>query len=192
MIATAAAALAPDEAARRAGRDAGLFWLSVEGATWSARRRRGWCRGTAPRTSTALQQVWAEERASWDASGSGAATAGIPAGVGWLSYDLGWALAGLPPRAGGVGPSQGPTVDAWPLVEFHFHDAVWVRTAGGGEATIFAKDAASAARLASRLARPAPARPTALGPLVPDHPDAVFLDGVGRSWNTCAPATRTR
>ncbi len=67
----------------------------------------------------------------------------------------------------------------WPPLEFHFYDAVWVR-ADSGEATIFAKDAAAAERLAARLARPAPSRSVALGPLQPEHADTVFLDGVRR------------
>jgi para-aminobenzoate synthetase component 1 len=171
VIATAAAALAPDEAARRAGREPGLFWLSGAGRDMVGAAPVRVVPGDGPADLDRLQQAWAEERASWEAGGSAAAF-GIPAGVGWLSYDLGWSLAGLPPRAGDV-------EHRWPLVEFHFYDAVWVRAAAG-EATIFAKDAAAAERLAARLARPAPARPAALGRLVPEHADAVFLDGVRR------------
>ena len=196
MIAIAAAALAADEAARRAGREPGLFWLSAAGRDMVGAAPARVVAGDGPADLIHLEQAWAEERAEWRAPG-GDAAAGIPAGVGWLSYDLGRPLAGLPlrladrvgergvsprePIAGGVGPSQGPTVDdAWPLLEFHFYDAVWVR-ATTGEATIVAKHAAAAERLAARLAEPAPTPPPlALGALAPDHADGVFLDGVRR------------
>ena len=171
MIATAAAPLAPDDAAHRAAREPGLFWLSAAGRDIVGAAPVRVVPGDAPADLERLEQAWAEERASWDAAGSGAAALGVPAGVGWLSYDFGWTLAGLRPRTGDASP--------WPLLEFHFYDAVWVR-AETGEATIFAKDALAAERLAARLARPAPARPVALGPLQPEHADTVFLDGVGR------------
>src|SRR6185436_11130595 len=90
--------------------------------------------------------------------------------VGWFSYDLGRAFIGLPARVGGD--------QAWPLVEVHAHDAVWVRDAGG--ATIFACDAAAARRLEERLARPAPAVPIRMEALAADHGDDLFLAGVER------------
>ncbi len=117
-----------------------------------------------------IERAWAEARAAWGVGGS-APGAGIPVAVGWLAYDLGRALAGLPPH---VGPSDG-----WPAAELHFHDAVWVRDASG-EARIFARDAGAGARLATLLERPSRTWPPRLGPLAPDHDDAIYLDGVRR------------
>ena len=179
MIAVAAAPLPPDEAARRAAAQPGAFWLSTPAAdeVGIARDLVGTApvrvvRGDSPADLVRVEQAWAEARAAWSASGA-PPPAGVPAAVGWFSYDLGRAFAGLPARL-----ADGP---AWPLVEVHCHDAVWVRGAGG-EATIFAQDAAAAGRLAELLARPAPADPgpVRLGPLKSDHPDDLFLCGVER------------
>jgi para-aminobenzoate synthetase component 1 len=180
VIAVPAAPLPPDEAARRAAAQPGAFWLSAPAAdeVGIARDLVGAApvrvvRGDAPADLARVEQAWAEARAAWGASG-GAPLAGIPAAVGWFSYDLGRAFNGLPARAGDRGP-------AWPLVEVHCHDAVWVREAGGA-ATIFAHDAAAAGRLAALLARPAAPVAIRLGALTADHPDAdaQFLDGVAR------------
>jgi para-aminobenzoate synthetase component 1 len=88
--------------------------------------------------------------------------------VGWLSYELGRRLVGLPPRE----------IDG-PLFSFHFHDAVWIREADG-EARIHARDEAAADALEALLAREVVSEPPRLGPLAPVHPEATFLDGVRR------------
>ena len=177
MIAVPAAPLAPDEAARRAAAEPGAFWLSAPAPdeVGIARDMVGAApvdvvRGDGPADLARVERAWADARAAWGASGAPAA-AGIPALVGWFSYDLGRAFIGLPARAGGD--------QAWPLVEVHSHDAVWVRDAGGA-ATIFAHDAAAARRLEERLSRPAPAVPVQIGPLAADHGDDLFLSGVER------------
>jgi len=176
VIAVPAAPLAPDEAARRAAAEPGSFWLSgpAPDEVGIARDMVGAApvnvvRGDGPADLARVERAWAEARAAWGASGAPAA-AGIPAVVGWFSYDLGRAFIGLPTRVGGD--------QAWPLVEVHAHDAVWMRDAGG--ATIFACDAAAARRLEERLARPAPAVPTRMGALKADHGDDLFLAGVER------------
>ena len=181
MIAVPAAPLPPDEAARRAAAQPGAFWLSAPAAdeVAIARDMIGTApvrvvRGDSPADLARVEGAWAEARAAWRASGA-PPPPGVPAAVGWFSYDLGRAFSGLPARHdAGAG---------LPLVEVHCHDAVWVREAGGG-ATIFAQDAAAAARLADLLARPAPlvsmSAPIRLGPLAADHPDEVFLRGVDR------------
>jgi len=177
VIAVPAAPLAPDEAARRAAAEPGAFWLSAPAPdeVGIARDMVGAApvdvvRGDGPADLARVERAWADARAAWGASGAPAA-AGIPALVGWFSYDLGRAFIGLPARAGGD--------QAWPLVEVHSHDAVWVRDAGGA-ATIFAHDAAAARRLEERLSRPAPAVPVQIGPLAADHGDDLFLSGVER------------
>ena len=177
MIAVHAVALEPDEAARRAAAEPGAFWLSepAPDEVGVARDMVGAApvavvRGDGPADLLRVERAWAEARAAWSASGA-PATAGIPAVVGWLSYDLGRGFIGLPARAGGD--------HAWPLVEVHSHDAVWVREAGGG-ATIFAHDEKAARRLADRLARPAVAVPVGVGALTADHRDELFLEGVAR------------
>jgi para-aminobenzoate synthetase component 1 len=155
----------------------GAFWLSAPAAdeVGIARDMVGAApvsvvRGDGPADLVAVERAWAEARAAWRAFGP-PPPAGIPAAVGWLAYDLGRSFIGLPARAGDA--------PAWPPVEFHLHDAIWMRDARG-EATIFAQDAAAARRLAGLLARPAPAVAVRLGALTADHPDQLFLDGVGR------------
>jgi para-aminobenzoate synthetase component 1 len=177
VIAVPAAPLAPDEAARRAAAEPGAFWLSAPAPdeVGIARDMVGAApvnvvRGDGPADLARVERAWADARAAWGASGA-PAVAGIPALVGWFSYDLGRAFIGLPARAGGD--------QAWPLIEVHSHDAVWVRDAGGA-ATIFAHDAAAARRLEERLSRPAPAVPVQIGPLAADHGDDLFLSGVER------------
>jgi para-aminobenzoate synthetase component 1 len=177
MIAVPAVRLAPDEAARRAAAHAGAFWLSTPAPdeVGIARDVVGAApvrvvRGDGPAALAHVEDAWREARAGWSASGA-PPPPGVPAAVGWFSYDLGRAFIGLPARAGGD--------QAWPLVEVHSHDAVWVRDAGGA-ATIFAHDAAAARRLEERLSRPAPAVPVQIGPLAADHGDDLFLSGVER------------
>ncbi len=177
MIAVPAAPLAPDEAARRAAAEPGAFWLCAPAPDEVGITRDmvgaapvNVVRGDGPADLARVERAWADARAAWGASGA-PAVAGIPALVAWFSYDLGRAFIGLPARAGGD--------QAWPLVEVHSHDAVWVRDAGGA-ATIFAHDAAAARRLEERLSRPAPAVPVRIGPLAADHGDDLFLSGVER------------
>jgi para-aminobenzoate synthetase component I len=178
VIAVAADPLPPDEAARRAAAQPGAFWLSAPAAdeVGIARDIVGAGPVRVVRCDSAaglagVEQAWAEARAAWRASGA-PPPAGVPAAVGWFSYDLGRAFGGLAGRdAGGDA--------AWPLAELHFHDAVWARD-GDGAAKIFARDAAAARRLADVLARPAAPVPFRLGALIADHPDSRFLDGVAR------------
>ena len=177
MIAAAGPALHPAEAARRAATAPGAFWLTAPAAdeVGVARDMVGAAPTRVVRGSSleALEAVWREERAWWTAGGA-PPPAGVPIGAGWLSYDLGRRMAGLPPR------EPAPPPDAWPELEYHFHDAVWVRPREG-EARILARDEAAARRLEERLRVPAPERPAPrLGALRGDHPTQVFLDGVRR------------
>ena len=106
MIAVAAIRLSPDEAARRASALPGAFWLSTPAPdeVGIARDVVGAApvrvvRGDAPADLVRVEELWREARAAWAASG-GPPPSGIPAAVGWFSYDLGRAFVGLP--AGGV------------------------------------------------------------------------------------------
>jgi para-aminobenzoate synthetase component I len=181
VLAVAAARLAPAEAARRAAAAPGAFWLSAPAADESrigrdlvGVRSTASVRGTAPGDLARLEQAWREARAAW--GGEGGAPAGIPVAVGWLSYELGRRLVGLPAQE----------VDH-PLFEFHFNDAVWVRDEAGA-GTIHARDRDAAARLADLLADVPPPEPPVeppvdlpiLGTLDPVHPPGMFLDGVAR------------
>ena len=181
MLAVAAARLAPAEAARRAAAAPGAFWLSTPAADESRIGRdlvgaqpTATVRGTTPGDLGRLEQAWAEARRAW--SSRGEAPPGVPVAVGWLSYELGRRLVGLAPRE----------VDH-PLFEFYFNDAVWVRDEAGA-ATIHARDSDAASRLADLLSGPRPAdrstehetEPAVLGALEAVHPEATFLDGVGR------------
>jgi para-aminobenzoate synthetase component I len=179
VIARAAAPLAPAEAARRAGGAPGAFWLSSpadDEARDESKIARdfvgampvGVVRGAAPADLAELEQAWSVARAGWSAGARADAPSGVPVAVGWLSYELGRRLVGLPAR-----DSVGP------LFAFHFHDAVWVREASG-EARIFARDDAAADRLAALLAREVASQPARVGPLEAVHPAATFLDGVRR------------
>ena len=179
MIAVPAVALDPAEAARRAAVERGAFWLSAPADDEVGIARDlvgaapiGVVRCDGPADLARVERAWTEARAAWSAAGA-QPVAGVPVAVGWFSYDLGRAFIGLPARAAPVDDG------AWPLAEVHFHDAVWVREAGGG-ATIYARDAAAARRLEDRLARPARDVPVRLGALTADHPDGAFLDGVAR------------
>ena len=182
VIAVPAAPLPPDEAARRAAAQPGAFWLSAPAAdeVGVARDLVGAApvrvvRGDSAGGSGALEQAWAEARAAWGASGA-APPAGVPAAVGWFSYDLGRAfsrLAGARRRRAGT---------AWPLVEVHFHDAVWVREAGGARDDLRAGRGGGGGGWRTLLARPAPRpRRSALGPLdAPITRTACFSRGVER------------
>jgi anthranilate synthase component 1 len=171
VIAAAGPGLHPAEAARRAAAVPGAFWLSgpADDEVGVARDMvgAGPVRVVRGDSLAALEAAWREERAGWATSGAPAPS--IPIGAGWISYDLGRRAAGLAAR------EPGP----WPALEFHFHDAVWVHE--GGVATIFARDAGAARRLAALLGAPATELPPPrLGPLGADHPPGVFLDGVRR------------
>ena len=181
MIAVPAARLAPAEAARRAASAPGAFWLSTPAGNEAAdeasiardlvgARPLATVRGTTPDDLAVLEQAWGEARAAWRGEEGAVAgvTAGVPVAVGWLSYELGRRLVGLTPHE-----------VEHPLFEFHFNDAVWMRDASGA-ATIFARDPAAAARLADLLSRPCRTEPPRLGALEAVHPEAMFLDGVGR------------
>ena len=181
MIAVRAEALAPAEAARRAAAEPGAFWLSTPAPdeVGIARDLVGSgpiqiVRGRSVDDLERLERAWADARSAW-AQGGEPPRAGVPAGVGWLSYELGRRLVGLAAR----GHEDGHEGGAEPLFEFHFHDAIWSRDAGGA-ATIFARDDAAARRLAAILDRPATSSRPATGPLEPAHPPAVFLNGVRR------------
>jgi para-aminobenzoate synthetase component 1 len=173
VIALAAPALEPAEAARRAASAPGAFWLASPAAdeVGVARDAVGADPVRVVRGDSAaeLELAWTEERARW-----GATPAGLPIAAGWLSYDLGRGWVGLSPRA-----LDAPARAFAPL-EFHFHDAVWVREANGA-ATIFARDDAAARRLWAVLERPAPAAGApSLDALAPDHEPATYLDGARR------------
>jgi para-aminobenzoate synthetase component 1 len=105
----------------------------------------------------------------------------VPIGVGWLSYDLGrrWIDLG---GGGGGGGGAGPIDDhGWPELEFRFHDAIWMRDAGGGAARILARDPAAARRLADRLQTPAAPSPApALGVLGGSGSPARYFASVRR------------
>jgi para-aminobenzoate synthetase component 1 len=178
VIALAGPALAVDEAARRAATAPGAFWLSAPAADEVTIARD--FVGAAPTRVVrgddveALARAWAEERARWGALASGDAPGVVPLAAGWLSYDLGRRWVGLPPRA------PDPVVAPYAPLEFHFHDAVWIRE-GDGAATIFARDEAAARRLLARLETPAPRAPYAPpGALMPDAAADVYLDGARR------------
>jgi anthranilate/para-aminobenzoate synthase component I len=172
-------ALEPAEAARRAAAAPGAFWLSSPGddEVSIARDAVGAeptrvLRGDAADALEALETIWAEERARWGTLGDDAPP-GIPLAAGWLSYELGRPWLGLPPRA-----PDAATRSFAPL-EFHFHDAVWVRPVAG-RAMIFARDEAAARRLRARLETSVPARQARLGALAADHDARVYLEGARR------------
>ncbi len=179
MIAVEGPALEPAVAARRAAATPGAFWLSSPGPdeVTIARDAIGAdpVRVVRGDSVLALERAWAEERARWGAMPDGGAPPqGVPIAAGWLSYDLGRPWLGLPPRA--------PDAVAAPFapLEFHFHDAVWVRDVDG-PATIFARDEAAASRLRARLeAEAPPAAAAPLGALGPEHEARLYLDGARR------------
>ncbi|MES1157953.1 MAG: anthranilate synthase component I family protein, partial [Haliangium ochraceum] len=170
VIATPGPFLAAAEAARRL--ETG-FWLSSPGAARGASRELvggppvGVIEGRSPSDLASLEEAWREARARW--ADKGAVPAGLPVAVGWLSYELGRRLVGLPadPRTAGA-----------PLFSFQFPDAVWVR-GDSGDATLLARDPRAAGRLRDRLLQPrGRALAPALGPLSPVDPPAAFVAGV--------------
>jgi anthranilate/para-aminobenzoate synthase component I len=177
VIAAPGPALEPAVAARRAAASPGAFWLSSPGPGSDdevaiARDAVGAepTRVVRGDSALALERAWAEERARWGRD----VRAGVPIAAGWLSYDLGRPWVGLPPRA------PDAVVTPFAPLEFHFHDAVWVREAGG-PATIFAVDEAAARHLRARLEaedRRAPVAPAAA--LAPDHDARLYLEGARR------------
>ena len=179
MIAIDGPALAPADAARRAAGAPGAFWLSSPGPDEVSIGRD--FVGAAPThvvrgdSVAELERAWMEARWAWRGPGPGDdVPAGVPVGVGWLSYDLGRPWMGLPARA------PDAAVAPFAPLEFHFHDAVWVRPVAGA-ATIFARDEAAARRLRARLERPAPPHARAvLGALAPDHDPGAYRAGVRR------------
>ncbi len=178
MIALDGPALEPAEAARRAASSPGAFWLSAP-ASDEVTIARDFVGGAPARVVRgddveALEQAWTEERARWGALATGDVPRGVPLAAGWLSYDLGRRWAGLAPRA------PDATVAPFAPLEFHFHDAVWVRDVGGAP-VIFARDEAAARRLRAQLGTPPPRAPYAPpGPLAPDAAANVYLDGARR------------
>jgi para-aminobenzoate synthetase component 1 len=179
VIAIGGPPLEPAVAARRAAAAPGAFWLSTPGADEIAIARDAV--GAEPSrvvrgdTASALEGAWAEERARWGTlPGGGGPPVGVPLAAGWLSYDLGRPWVGLPPRA------PDAVVAPFAPLEFHFHDAVWVRPLGG-VATIFARDEAAAHRLRARLEVEAPRAAAAPpGALAPDHDARAYLEGARR------------
>jgi len=183
VIALDAEPLDPAEAARRAARGADPFWLTSPGPDADVGAAADFV-GCDPvrvvgdeggRDVDALEEAWRVERRAWAEAGpsSEALPAGVPIGVGFLSYDLGRSWIALPSRAADD--------HGWPALEFRFHDAVWVRDAATGAARILARDAAAARRLADRLARAEePLAPPALSPLRPEGGDAGYLAAVER------------
>jgi para-aminobenzoate synthetase component 1 len=182
VIALDGPALEPAVAARRAAAAPGAFWLSAPGADEVTIARD--VVGAEPArvvrgdSVAALERAWLEERARWgplEGRGSGGAPPGVPIAAGWLSYELGRPWMGLPPRA------LDAVVAPFAPLEFHFHDAVWVRPVGG-PATIFARDEAAARRLRARLESDVPRASAATPPgaLTPDHEARLYLEGARR------------
>jgi para-aminobenzoate synthetase component I len=150
VIARDADPLDPAEAARRAARGDDAFWVSSPGPEGDVEIAFD-AVGTDPVQVVrggeldTLEEAWRVARERWNAAGE--APAGVPIGVGWLSYDLGRRWIPLPARAADD--------HGWPELELRFHDAVWVRDAARGSARILACDARAGQRLADRLATPA-------------------------------------
>jgi para-aminobenzoate synthetase component 1 len=184
VIALDGPALEPAVAARRAAAAPGAFWLSAPGAdeVTIARDLVGAepARVVRGDSVAALERAWLEERGRWGplegrGAGSGGPPPGVPIAAGWLSYDLGRPWMGLQPRA------PDAVVAPFAPLEFHFHDAVWVRPVGG-PATIFAREEAAARRLRARLESDVPRAPPAAPPgaLTPDHDANLYLEGARR------------
>jgi para-aminobenzoate synthetase component 1 len=84
-----------------------------------------------------------------------------PVAIGYLGYELGEAVVGLPP-----GPRRPPAVE--PDLWFGRYPAYWQLDVDGGEAEVIAESPSAAAALRDRLSRGAPpAPPPRFGPLVP-------------------------
>lgn len=162
VIVRAAPALSPAEAARRVSAGDEPIWLSSPGLDGPGGRdvavdvvAAGPCSVVRGNSLAALEDAWTKARARWQGA------AGIPVGVGWLSYDLAraWIDVGGAAR---TGPDDG--------LEFRFFDALWIRDAATGTAQVVACDADAAVRLEGLLARPArvPAVPR-IGPFQDAH-----------------------
>jgi para-aminobenzoate synthetase component 1 len=169
VIVVSAAPLPAVEAAARAGPLG--FWLASApdgdvgvGREIVAGEPVRVVRGSGLGVLDELEEAWRQARADWQAG------PGVPVAVGYLGYDLGRRferLRGTPPVGAG-----------WPEIEFHFHDALWVRDAAG--ATIWARDGQAAARLQARLASAGEPPPDTLGVLAPVDPPERHLQGVRR------------
>jgi len=203
VIVREAPALRPAEAARRvAAAGADPVWLSsperlAEPDANSDGRQDGWdgypvaIRSDAVaadpwlvvrgRPVSELDEAWRAARERWGAvAGRDAGThpsmpAGLPIGVGWLSYDLArrWLASG----SGAPGQAS-----AGPDVEVRFFDALWLRDAITGAARVVATDDAAAARLLERLEQPAAviSAPPEIGAFVGDRSRASHEAAVER------------
>lgn len=167
-------ALAAAVAARRVGRRAFPAWLSSPGdCDTGVRREIVACdpvvvvRGSSVEE---LESTWATQRLRW-----GTGMAGVPVGLGFLSYDLGRQFE---PH---LVSRHAPT--SWPDIEFRFHDAVWMRDVATGICEIWAQDTDAATRLARIISAAEASTETAtcgLTALVPEDPAAAHLAGIVR------------
>jgi para-aminobenzoate synthetase component 1 len=178
MIAAAAPALVPAEAARRASAGGHGFWLSSPASPRLRPARDlvggapvGIIEGSQVADLDRLEEAWRRARVAWGAGGP--PPPGVPVAVGWLSYELGRRLVGLPPD---------PRAAGEPLFSFQFFDAVWACSADTEPAaTILAQDGAAARRLTAELARQLPPpSPPRLGSLESVDPELRFLAAVRR------------
>jgi para-aminobenzoate synthetase component 1 len=180
VISVEAPPLDPADAARRAARGAYPFWLTSPGPVGDVEIVADVVGCDPVRVVRddvdQLEEDWRRERRLWSgrADGEPAAPAGLPIGVGWLSYDLGRRWIDLPARAADD--------HGWPDLEFRFHDALWVRDAATGAARILARDPAAARRLSARLAAPPleSAAAPAITALQADAPSAWYFAAVAR------------
>ncbi len=179
MIRIAAPVLSSAEAARRAGRHSLPCWLVSPGDhDVTIEREFVACnplRVVRGSSVADLQDAWTQARADWQGRDS-EAEPGVPAGIGWLAYDLGRTFE----------PSLGlaRSISGWPDIEFRFYDALWVKDAATGTAQIWAQNPAAAVRLADALGAgdvPTPAvPPSGMGPLAPEEPPERHVAAVGR------------
>lgn len=178
MIRVPGPPLPPGEVARRLAPHGGAAWLTLGDAGGAGGGRQVLAAAPVERVSgtpEAIEAAWQRARARW-----GAALVGVPVGVGFFSYDLGW-------RRGWGGLNLGEDARpgaALPGCAFRFYDALWVveGTPGGTRAEIWAADPAAARALATRLRRPGPPRaPLGLGPLRPGESDHEFRAAVARA-----------
>ncbi len=156
MIDIEAPALAPSEAARRAGAGGMPCWFSSPGAAdLGIERQFVACdpiftvRGSSVED---LQVAWSAARDRWRGG------RGVPVAVGYLSYDLGRRWEKI--RSASKPPSD------WPDIGFSFYDAFWVSDAATGGAHIWAVDQRAADGLLARLEQsngPSSGAPVELG-----------------------------
>jgi para-aminobenzoate synthetase component 1 len=180
VIEVAAPPVEPAAAARRAAGGAFPFWLTSPGASDDVAIAADFVGCDPVRVVRGdvdeLEEAWRAERRQW--AHGGGAPAGLPIGVGWLSYDLGRRWIALPARA--------RDDHGWADLEMRFHDAVWTRDAATGAARIVARDDAAARRLAARLAGEGgrrddvPPPPPVVGPLDADQPADAYFAAVRR------------